>query len=296
MNNSMNNDYGMTGMNNSINYNTQPDIDCVVTYPSTWGPCSPSGVKSATGVITTYPSGNGAKCGPLTITGSCPVDCVVDYPQTWGSCSSSGVKTATGTIRTYPMNGGANCPPLTITGSCPVDCVVNYPSTWSSCSSSGVQTKTGIVVVPQMNSGSACPPLTLSQSCTPGPVYVGCYKDTIPRALPISGTFAGAPGGVGSGLQSLTISQCNSAAKAAGLKPGIDYFGIQYFQNTGETTPSKGQCFYGRTGTPLSTVAKYGEGPVLSVQDSLNMGNACTTGTDNMIYGAAGANAIYTVY
>ena len=55
------------------------DVNCVVTYPDTWGPCSASGVKTATGTITTYPSGNGEKCGPLTITSPCPVDCVVNW-------------------------------------------------------------------------------------------------------------------------------------------------------------------------------------------------------------------------
>jgi hypothetical protein len=97
--------------------------------------------------------------------------------------------------------------------------------------------------------------------------------------------------GNGSGIQSLTISQCNSVAKTA----GSPYFGMQYFQNVNsDTTPSRGQCFYGTSTN--SNYAKYSAAPIKSVQDARNMGNSCTTGTNNMIYGAAGANAVYKVY
>ena len=150
-----------TGPNNTL------DVDCVVTYPDTWGPCSPSGVKTATGTITTYPTGTGAKCGPLTITAPCPVDCVVDWSN-WSPCSYSGIHTSTGKITRYPLNNGKECPTnLTQSGTCaaPIDCLVTYPDTWGPCTASGVKTATGTIVTPAQNGGAECPPLTISTNC-----------------------------------------------------------------------------------------------------------------------------------
>ena len=156
--------------NNSSSGSGAP-VNCVVTYPPIFGPCDPvSGLKTATGTITTYPANGGKPCpSNLTVTEPCDdVDCVVTYPPTFGPCDPVyGLKTATGVITTYPSGNGEKCPPLTVTEPCPVDCVVDYPSTWGPCDPvSGVKTATGTVRTYPMNGGATCPPLTMTEQCS----------------------------------------------------------------------------------------------------------------------------------
>jgi len=194
--------------------NTTPDVDCVVTYPSSWGPCSSSGVKSATGVVTTPQSGTGRACTPLTVTTSCTpqvvsapnIDCAVMYPSSWGPCNdSTNMKSMTGTIITPQSGSGAPCGPLTKTAPCDKDCVVTYGA-WGSCdNSSGIKSMTGTVTTSRSGTGAACGPLTMT-----GPCDVDCVVNW-------SGSVCNYNSGISTKQATVTTAQRNNGAPCGPL-------------------------------------------------------------------------------
>ena len=98
-------------------------------------------MKSRTGVVTTPQSGGGAGCGPLTMTGPCPVDCVVNWGA-WNRCSYSGVQTATGTISIAPQGTGRPCGSLTRSQSCTA--LPEFQGCYSSQNNNGTNVQTPI--------------------------------------------------------------------------------------------------------------------------------------------------------
>lgn len=247
-------------------------IDCIVNY-SNWSSCNSSGVRSATGTITTSPSNGGSDCPPLNITEKCPVDCVVSDWK-WGDCGYDGLRIGNRTVATPSLNGGTGCPPLSITQSCdpPVDCVVNW-SNFSNCDFSGFQKSTATVTTPSANGGIPCPTeLVKTRQC--GPTYIGCYKDSGDRALTQFSDHK-------------TVAECNDIAKAA----NSPYFGMQYWQtDRGENNlpGTKAQCWYKPEST-LETSTKYG-------QVSNGSSNYCKQGTNGFILGDSFSNAIYKTF
>jgi hypothetical protein len=249
-------------------------VDCVVSYTN-WTSCSPSGVRSATGTITTPPSNGGAACpSSLNITEKCPVDCVVS-DWNWGRCGYDGTRSGTRTVLKPAVNGGAECPPLTTTQACnaPVDCVVNW-SDFSTCSPTGFQTSTGTITTPSANGGVACPTeLVKSRQC--GPKYIGCYTDQNGGNRVLS-QFS----------DHKTVSQCNDIAKAAGSA----YFGMQYWQtNYGDGKPgTMAQCWY-QPGSTLTSAT-------IQAAVSSSSSNYCKLGTGGLMLGDANSNAVYQTF
>ncbi len=159
---------GVTGYSGPYNQaRVTPNIDCVVSYPNTWGPCNDStNTKSMTGTVITPQSGTGSPCVPLTRTAPCDKDCVVRYPNTWGPCNdSTNTKSMTGTVITPQSGTGSPCGPLTRTAPCDKDCVVTY-GPWEECNEfTNTKNMNGTVTTPQSGTGAGCGPLTRTAPC-----------------------------------------------------------------------------------------------------------------------------------
>ncbi len=107
--------------------------------------------------------------------------------------------------------------------------------------------------------------------------FVGCYADcTNGRDLNTrytGGTTTPAPNGAG---DQYTLEQCYEAAKAA----GSDYYGLQFWEGTGDSPTTMGECWY--------TVGKTGYG-------SMGTKDNCRTGTNGYTIGGNCSNAVYKV-
>ena len=298
-----------------------PNIDCVLSYPDTWGSCNEStNTKSMTATVVTPQSGTGFPCGPLTRTAPCDKDCVVTYGP-WEPCNeSTNTKSMNGTVTTPQSGTGSSCGPLTRTAPCDKDCVVTYGD-WEPCNtSSGLKSRSGTVTTQQSGTGSSCGPLIMTEPCP-----INCvveYPQTWGRCSssgvqtvtgrvvtpqmnggaecpPLTKSKQCTPGpqyigcyqdgknsvrtmnGGGPSLVT-TVQECNNAAKAA----GSPYFGMQYWQASMKQAPgTTAQCFYGNANTTFAQVTSQG------------VSNSCVLGSDGVsMLTEGGANAIYEVY
>jgi hypothetical protein len=132
-----------------------------------------------------------------------------------------------------------------------------------------------VVDTPGVTSTAASPDKLL------GPSYVGCYADE-------GGGSAPGQRGFPTNAGTMSLSQCNNAAK----KAGAPYFGMQYWPRSGSTISDKAECWYGvgENNTVLANAKQWGQ-----VNNGSNWKTQCDVFGDQM-YGNANSNAIYKTY